>query len=380
MNDFFDSSYNAKPHLMLFTSTLGGGGAERVVADLALNWHKAGHQVTVVTQSTPESDAYELGEGVERIALDTVGLTGFMGHLKRVRRLRKVLRQRRPDILIGFMTSASIFCLLASRGMSSVKVIATEHAYPPSQQLSKTWAWLRRKTYPNAAAVVTLAQGSADWLRDSGIKADYAVIPNAVNWPIRVNKPELKLPKKDGEKWLLAVGRLHVEKGFDRLIEAFSLIARAQPAWKLIILGAGAEEKSLHELIESKGLASRVVLAGRAGNMPWWYEKADMYVLSSRAEGLSNSLQEAMSSGLPAVAVNCPVGPREIIRDGIDGVLVDPPDSPEALAKALIDLMNDPARRRALATRAVDTLDRFSMARIMQKWEDLFNSIESNKN
>ena len=115
------------------------------------------------------------------------------------------------------------------------------------------------------------------------------------------------------------------------------------------------------------------------GNVGQWYEKADVYVLSSRVEGLSNTLLEAMASGLPAVAYDCETGPREIIRQGIDGVLVDPPEDIDALAAHLSDLMAHPLKREALARRAIDVRDRFSSARVMALWRHVFDEALANR-
>jgi glycosyltransferase involved in cell wall biosynthesis len=102
-----------------------------------------------------------------------------------------------------------------------------------------------------------------------------------------------------------------------------------------------------------------------------WYEQSDLYVLSSRMEGLSNSLLEAMASGLTAVAFDCDTGPREIIRANIDGVLVRPTEDVEALAAHLSDLMSNEDKRQRLARRATDVRDRFSSARVLALWQQV---------
>ncbi|NLJ62793.1 MAG: glycosyltransferase family 4 protein, partial [Alcaligenaceae bacterium] len=178
-------------------------------------------------------------------------------------------------------------------------------------------------------------------------------------------------PDKGERLRLLAVGRLHPVKGFDLLIQAFAMVASYFPDWDLVIVGEGEERAALQKQIDTAALQHRIQLVGRVGNIKDWYEQSDMYVLSSRSEGLSNTLLEAMASGLAVVAMDCDTGPREIIRDNIDGVLVNPPADADALAAHLSDLMARPLKRVALARRAVDVRDRFSVPIVMAQWERL---------
>jgi glycosyltransferase involved in cell wall biosynthesis len=128
----------------------------------------------------------------------------------------------------------------------------------------------------------------------------------------------------------------------------------------------------LQEQIDALHLAHRISMPGRVGNVADWYAESDLYVLSSRVEGLSNTLLEAMASGLAPVAFDCETGPREIVRSGIDGVLVNPAGDEDALAAHLSDMMAHPERRKAYARRAVDVRDRFSTTRVMALWSQLF--------
>jgi glycosyltransferase involved in cell wall biosynthesis len=172
------------------------------------------------------------------------------------------------------------------------------------------------------------------------------------------------------------VGRLHTDKGFDILIDSFRDLAAVFPDWDLVILGEGPERDRLQGQIDVAGLAGRISMPGRVGNMQQWYQACDIYVLSSRVEGLSNSLLEAMACGMPSVAFDCETGPREIIRPDIDGLLVTPVEDPQALAAALSGLMQDKQARKTLASRAVDVRDRFSMRRVLSLWQEVFNDIQ----
>jgi len=361
---------------MIVIHSLGGGGAERVAADLSAYWLRRGYRVSVVTQDGPEKDAYTLEPGVQRHVLGTAGssqgsLGGALANLKRLWRLRRLVRREKPAIILGMMTTSSVLAIIAAQG-SPCKVIATEHAHPPSQGLPQIWERLRRWAYPKAHAVVALTSGTAEWLEEHVPGSHLAVIPNAVCWPMERSEPVVEPPARRGRYRMLAVGRLHPHKGFDTLVRAFSLIAQYFPDWDLTILGEGPQREALQAQIDEAGLTERVSLAGRVGNVSDWYMQSDLYVLSSQFEGLSNTLLEAMASGLTPVAFDCDTGPREIIRPGIDGVLVRPVEDHEALAAHLSDMMAHPERREAYARRAVDVRDRFSTARVMALWGQVF--------
>lgn len=365
-------------NLLIVIHSLHGGGAERVAVDLAGWWAAQGARVTLATQADARDDAYPVPEGVQRIVLGGAGDSGggwrgALANMRRVWRLRRLMRRTRADIVLGMMTTASILSVLAARGLPC-RVIATEHTHPPAQALSPRWQQLRVQTYPRASAVVALTSGTAQWLRENIPGVQPVVIPNAVRWPLTPSEPEVAPPSRDGRKRLLAVGRLHPVKGFDTLIEAFSRIAGLFPDWDLVILGEGAQREALSAQVEDAGLADRISLPGRVGNVGQWYQESDLYVLSSRIEGLSNTLLEAMASGVPVVACDCDTGPREIIRDGIDGTLVRPADDAEALAAHLSDLMAHPEKRALHARRAVDVRERFGTARVMMLWRQLLES------
>lgn len=364
------------PHLMIVIHSLSGGGAERVAVEMCDYWLRQGCRVTLVTQSGPDSDAYPVPEGVDRRPLGLAGashgaLGGLLANARRVLALRRLIRKLKPNVVLGMMTTASVLAVAAARRLPC-RVIASEHTHPPAQGLSPMWEKLRRWAYPKAHAVVALTAGTAQWLEQNVPGSRVTVIPNAVRWPMETAEPVVPPPAREGRKRLLAVGRLHPHKGFDMLLQAFAQLVHHFPNWDLVILGEGEERDSLETQVATLELEGRVTLPGRVGNLADWYADSDLYVLSSRVEGLSNTLIEAMASGLPVVAFDCETGPREIIRDGIDGVLVTPVEDPDALAAYLGDLMARPGWRETLARRAVDVRDRFCMPRIMALWNQLF--------
>lgn len=361
---------------MIVIHSLAGGGAERVAVEMCEYWLGQGCRVTLVTQSSPDTDVYPVPEGVDRRALGLAGeSSGTAGALfanaRRVWALRRLIRKLRPQVVLGMMTTASVLAVAAARRLPC-RVIATEHTHPPVQSLPPVWQKLRRWAYPRAQAVVALTSGTASWLETHVPGCRVTVIPNSVRWPMETSEPVVPPPAREGRRRLLAVGRLHPLKGFDVLLRAFAQLAEYFPEWDLVILGEGGQREALERQVEESGLEARVSLPGRVGNLADWYQAADLYVLSSRAEGLSNTLIEAMACGLPVVAFDCETGPREIIRQEIDGILVSQVEDDEALAANLAELMARPERREMLARRAIDVRDRFGTVRIMTLWNHLF--------
>src|SRR5690606_13523926 len=176
----------------------------------------------------------------------------LLANIGRVWRLRRLIKRERPSVILGMMTTSSVLAVMAARGQDC-RVIATEHTHPPSQTLSNMWLRLRRWTYPQAAAVVALTSGTAQWLARHVPGSRLTVIPNAVRWPLESIEPVIEPPPRRGRFRVLAVGRLHPHKGFDLLIRAFHEIAGHFPDWDLVILGEGECRESLQAQIDEAG-------------------------------------------------------------------------------------------------------------------------------
>ncbi|MDQ3173420.1 MAG: glycosyltransferase family 4 protein [Acidobacteriota bacterium] len=364
--------------LLIFIHSLSSGGAERVTTNLANYWAEKGWNITVVTMTARSTDFYELHPAVERIALELAGdsgnvLTGLRQNLRRVTALRRTLRQIRPDIALAMMSTANVLLALAAWGLPKLRAIGSERIHPPQLRLSTRWEGLRRYTYGRLDAVTALTRETADWLKDHTGARRVPVIPNAAAWPLAAQAPRLitEMIGVADRSIVLAVGRLDKQKGFDWLIEAFAALAPKYRDWDLLILGEGAERRALENQVQAAGLGRRVFLPGRAGNIGEWYERVDLYVMSSRFEGFPNTLAEAMAHGLPVVSFDCDTGPRDIIRHEVDGLLV-PPGDLVAMKSALERLMGDSALRTKFASRALEARERFSMERISGMWEELF--------
>ena len=367
--------------ILLVMNSLAGGGAERAASTLANFWASRGREVTIVTLARVSDDFYPLDRRVGRIALDLADdsrhlLHGVWHNVRRVVALRRVLRTHRPCIAIAMMSTPNVLLACASHGMPTVRTIGSERCYPPHAPLGRLWHALRRTLYGRLGAMVALTGECARWIEDHTSATRVCVIPNAIAWPLPDHPPRrdpltlCPYPRK----LVLAVGRLDGVKHFDALIEAFAPLAGPFPDWDLVILGEGPERALLAAAVERLGLAQRVLFPGLAGNVAQWYARADLFALTSLSEGFPNALAEALAHGVPAVSVDCHTGPRDIVRHGIDGLLV-PVNDAGALTAALARVMGDAALRQRMAACASDARRRFSLARIGQMWDTLFDEI-----
>lgn len=364
--------------LLIYIHSLENGGAERVVANLANYWASIGWELTLVTVAARSSDFYVLDPAVERVALDLADtrpnlVAGIVRTVRRVRALRRVLRTVRPDIALSAMHTANVVLAAAARGLPGLRTFGSEHNFPPRAPMGTLWETMRRHAYGRLSAVVALTQECAHWLNLNTAARSLVVIPNAVTWPLPAQAPCVDPSQccAPGRRILLGVGRLSAEKNFAALVGAFGQLASRHPAWDLVILGEGPERAALEAQVRDAGLPDRIFLPGRVGNPGEWYSHAALYGMTSDFEGFPNTLLEAMACGLPAVSFDCDTGPRDIIRHGLDGLLV-PAGQAAQFGAALDLLMGDDALRRAFASRAIQVRERFSMPKVAAMWEALF--------
>jgi glycosyltransferase involved in cell wall biosynthesis len=358
--------------LTLAVPSLALGGAERVVAKMANHWAERGDAVTVVTLSGNAGDTYALDPRVKRIALNAMQESrgpaqAVVHNVHRIRLLRRAIADSAPETVISFTDRMNVLTLLACRPLG-VDTVISERIDPSRYEIGRAWSWLRRRVYPSARALVVqtvrVRRQMVDLMRGRPIY----VIPNAVEArPANAATPP-GAAKPASMRWIVAMGRLAPQKGFDLLIDAFSRVSARHPQWSLKILGEGPERPALERLIDANRLAGRVVLAGWEPDPNAALQQADVFVLSSRFEGFPNALLEAMACGLPAVSFDCQSGPAEIVRNEIDGILV-PPEDVASLADAIERVLADEALRQRLAAEAVRVVERFSVERYFALWD-----------
>jgi glycosyltransferase involved in cell wall biosynthesis len=279
-------------------------------------------------------------------------------------RLLRALWHAPADVVIGTRPALNLLALAARR--PGTAAVGWEHMHFSIHRPAMK-AQMRR-SYGDLDALVVLTEGDRESFAEVlGPEARIEAIPNAV--------PPLPGPRAPlDEPVLLAAGRLSPQKGFDRLISAFARIADEEPDWTLRICGGGPKRSLLKKRIAEHRLKGRVVLAGRVPRLWEEMERASMFVLSSRFEGFPMVLVEAMSKGLPIVAFDCPTGPREVVRTDYNGILVPNKDGP-AFARAMLELMRDPERRKRLGAGSVEVAGRYTLDRIGPRWDALLADV-----
>jgi glycosyltransferase involved in cell wall biosynthesis len=226
--------------------------------------------------------------------------------------------------------------------------------------------------YPKLDIVSTLTEGDADDYREH-LRGRVRVecMPNGV--------PDLGGRRAALEnKVVVAAGRMGPQKGFDRLLPVWAQVAREHPDWELRIWGGGKGIGKLRQQAEELGIAGSAHVMGFTSKLHEEFASSSLYVMSSRKEGFPMVLLEAMGVGLPVVSYDCPTGPRDIIREGVDGYVVPDGDG-DALAAAMGRLMDDAEARKAFGAAAVEGAARYDIASIAGRWEALLAEAEAGK-
>jgi glycosyltransferase involved in cell wall biosynthesis len=362
------------------------GGVQRVTHNVATMLHEAGHRVTVVGMQ-PHQPAHDYGhreyrwvvvnERPEPPAPKPGGLLSRLdprvrsaaqrheeAHRSAVDRLSAVFAEADDGIVVVMQ----IFSMgwVAEADTRHLQVVGMSHESFDATLNSTRWERVNRY-YRDLDLLLLLTERDAETFELEGFN-NVGVMHNSLSfYPETVSDLSSKV--------VVAAGRYASEKGYDRLIDAFAAVAPDHPDWVLKIFGHGPLQKALTRQVERLGLQGRVFLPGLAGDIEAELRAASVFALSSVHEGLPMALAEAMACGVPCVAFDCAPGVREIVTDGVDGIVV-PPRNVEALAAGLDRLMGDADLRARYGSAARTSVRRFAPDAVLRQWEDMFAHVQ----
>lgn len=378
--------------ILFFTHHLSGGGAEKAMAGIAsyLALHCAGEiSVAVAVVYDDETVRKKLSElGITVHVLGNGSLPGD-GRLKKlfnaVRHLaglRSVKKKTGTDVCVSFLSGANFLNALSGRGERRIAGVRSIESHYIKNAVQRFYVG-----YPFRAAdtVVAVSRVSARDVTDYfGIPENKVKpIPNAASMPAEADGANREfLDFVAGKRLIIQVARLSPEKGQVHLIKAFAQVARSHGDVCLAIIGEGPEREKLSRLIDEEGLGTRVMLTGRRTAPGDHMKRAEMFILSSEAEGMPNTILEAMLCGLPVISTDC--GAREILAPDTDpcyvtstleqaqyGVLV-PVGDERLMETAMCELLDDEGLRSAYAAKgSAYVRERYSEDEIMKQWLDI---------
>lgn len=308
------------------------------------------------------------------------------GRGERWQALRRFIQERRPDVVVAFLSFATT--LTAARAAQTGARVVFNQQTPLTAFLDDAdyqWrdGWKRtvfaatsRLTYGAADLVIATSSGvAADLISNFSVGPDAVeIIPNPVDLEqVRARGREpLDHPIDGAGPVIVAAGRLADAKNYPMLIDSMRVLRESMPV-RLLILGQGELEPALRRQIAELGLDEVVTLLGFQRN-PWKVmARADVFALSSHYEGFGNVLIEAMALGVPVVAT-ASAGTRDIVSDGVDGRLVES-HTPDAMAAALRGILDNRATRDAMARAAALAAERFAAARVIARYDAVLEKI-----
>lgn len=356
--------------ITLVISSLGSGGAERVMSELSNYLVKKNYMVTIITLSSPTQRAfYSLSSKVilQQINMQSSGDTKLFHRiidiLLRCYKLRQTIIDSTPDVVLSFTDVMNITTLLSMKGVK-IPIIVSERIDPNHHKIPRFYSWLRNKLYRDSYRIIVQTKSSLEYF-SSKIKEKSQIISN----PNRLlSTYERKIELKP--KIIVSVGRLEKQKDHETLIKAMLKVISEYPNVILKIYGEGSLREKLQELINEFGLEQNIYLEGLSKNIEKCLEQADLFVFPSLYEGFPNALLEAMATGLPCIASNVS-GNNDIIEANINGKLFDARDT-NMLSTLIIELLGDNKLRKKFSIASKKKVLLYNPDNIFSQWEKLF--------
>ena len=371
--------------LYCIACTCHSGGMERVLANKANYLARHGYEIVVVTTDQRGAQPFFLLEpGIRCIDLginyDENNGKSFLNKLlhyplkqcRHKKRLKAVLMEERPDVTVSMFNNDAGFIPGIKDG--SAKLLEIHFSKFKRLQYGRKGVWKLADWWRSKQDEKTVRKFDRFVVLTEEDKAYWGNLPNIMVIPNAISGIPAETALLENKK-VIAVGRYAYQKGFERLVDAWYLLASRFPDWKLDIIGDGEERPLLEQRIHFYGLDRQVTLTRPTQEIGKGYQEASILASSSRYEGLPMVLLEAQAFGLPTVAFQCKCGPKDIVSDGINGYLV-PEGDIAGMAQRLEILMKDEALRKRMGLKAKESALRFNEEVIMKKWMYTFQTLK----
>lgn len=351
--------------VVFVTSTLGYGGAAKMLSFVANNILNTENEVHVIGYSCNDSIAIF----DKNVHLHLLGSSlKDCGHIKKIMALYKKIKDIAPDLIVSFLTFPNMYSVLVGN-MLRIPVIISERGNPYVAVSKKMKIIYSIINFANGAVFQT--EGAKSFF-SKRLQKKSVVIPNPV--VKRNNNVRYNVDCNNHE--IVFVGRLeNKQKRLDILFESLKYVLETYSDAKLLIYGSGEDENMLKNMASHLDYSDSIIFKGSTSDPEGAMSRSEVYVISSDYEGIPNSLIEAMSIGMPVIATDCdPGGARLLIQDGINGFLV-PKGNSKAIAGAVIELFGDKRKKCNFSENAKNICETFSETKIFNMWNSFFMNV-----
>ena len=354
--------------LSFVTANLGSGGAERVTSLLANQFCQKGYDVEIIF-FRDRLIFYELDSRIKVVVIEEECHSNAMW--RKVLWLRSYVKKTRPNVVIPFRVSVYCTTILSLLGVS-VPIVASERIDPRIPD--SYWTLLRRLLLPFVSHLVVQTNYIKSYY-PKFVQKKTTVIPNPVRDEVfhQIENGKLTIDNEEKLNRIISVGRLYPQKNQKMMIRAFAKVADAFPDWQLVIYGEGPLRESLELIVESLEMKDRILLPGRTEHVVDELRKSKIFCMSSDYEGMSNSMIEAICTGLPVISTKVS-GTEDLVKDGENGLLMEIRDE-ISLSRRMRSLMEDENMMKKMSYNSYCSGRRFRLETIVEQWEDVINKI-----
>lgn len=351
---------------MTFVSvSLSAGGAERAISILATELARRGHDVDIILYANRRTVFYEC-EGVKIRFTDPTYSTGEAQHWERIDKLRKALIEAKSHIVISFLMLSNVYVHYAKT--DQMIHVACERDDPFLIPLEEFVYNNRMVSVREADGAVFQSRYARDFYRGN-LPKSVAVIHNALVQEYKCVQTKFR------EKSIIAVGRIAKQKNYELLLNAFKIFHDSYPTYVLKIFGGADDDfDNFISIMGKLGLEDSILYFNATKNIVDELAKAELFLMTSNYEGLSNSVLEAFDMRIPVVCVPLPGMMETVFKDSYNALIAE--RNPHTIAKAMERLIQDVELREKIVENAARTVNKFSVDKIIPQWEDFLYNID----